>query len=153
MGNQALPLDGGCRCGRVRFAISAPALLTMVCHCKGCQRMTGAAFSLSAAIPSAGFAVTRGETVIGGLHGATRHQFCGYCMSWLFTHPEGYDAFVNVRSTMLDEPGELAAPYVETYSSSKLPWVNTPAVHSYAEFPPFSDYERIVQEYAVRHAE
>jgi hypothetical protein len=44
--------EGGCRCGQVRFAVSLPPFLTMVCHCTGCQRMTGSAFSLSAAIPS-----------------------------------------------------------------------------------------------------
>ena len=150
MRNQDWPRNGGCRWGRVRFAISAPPLLTMVCHCKGCQRMTGGAFSLSAAFPSTAFTVTRGETAQGGLHGGTRHEFCDYCMSWLFTRPEGYEAFVNVRATMLDEPDELAIPYVETYTSTKLPWVSTPAVHSYPEFPPLSDYEWIVQEYAAR---
>src|SRR5215470_19244491 len=93
-----LPWGGGCRCGRVRFRINAAPLLTMACHCTGCQRMTSSAFSLSAAIPSDGFSVTQGEPVIGGLHGPTRHFFCAYCMSWLFTRPEGLDWFVNIRA-------------------------------------------------------
>jgi hypothetical protein len=67
--------DGGCRCGQIRFAVSLPRFLTMACHCTGCQRMTGSAFSLSAAIPSKGFTITKGDPVIGGLHGATRHFF------------------------------------------------------------------------------
>ncbi len=50
-----LPREGGCRCDRVRLAITAPPILTAACHCTGCQRMTGSAFSLSAAIPSEGF--------------------------------------------------------------------------------------------------
>ena len=64
-----LPMEGGCRCGRVRLRIAKAPLLTMACHCTGCQRMSSSAFSLTAAIPSDGFEVTQGETVMGGLHG------------------------------------------------------------------------------------
>jgi hypothetical protein len=95
--------EGGCRCGQVRIKMTVPPFLTMACHCTGCQRMTGSAFSLSAAFPSNAFSVTKGEPVIGGLHGSPRHYFCPHCMSWLFTRPDGFD-FVNVRATMLDDP-------------------------------------------------
>lgn len=142
-----LPQDGGCRCGRVRFTVSAPPLLTMACHCTGCQRMTGSAFSLSAAIPSEGFSVTKGEPVIGGLHGATRHFFCPHCMSWLFTRPEGMDWFVNLRPTMLDDPGWFV-PFVETMTSEKLPWATTPAVHSFDTWPAPEEYARLAEEYS-----
>ena len=39
----ALPAEGGCRCGRVRFQITVAPLLVMACHCRGCQSMTGSA--------------------------------------------------------------------------------------------------------------
>ena len=42
MTNENLPLEGGCRCGQVRLKISAPPLLTMACHCTGCQKMSPA---------------------------------------------------------------------------------------------------------------
>ncbi|MDK1493811.1 GFA family protein [Sinorhizobium sp. 7-81] len=146
MSESNLPWEGGCRCGGVRFKVSAPPLLTMACHCTGCQRMTASAFSLSAAIPSEGFAVTTGEPVIGGLHGATRHYFCPHCMSWMFTRPEGMDWFVNVRATMLDDPSWFA-PFIETWTSEKLPWATTPAVHSYETLPPMEAYEGLLEEY------
>jgi hypothetical protein len=93
---------GKCRCGQVQFTVNSEPLITMACHCTGCQRMTASAFSLSALYPSNRFKITSGEPVIGGLRGATRHYFCAYCMSWLFTRPEGMDEFVNVRVTMMD---------------------------------------------------
>lgn len=147
MNEWKLPWEGGCRCGQVRLRISAPPLLTMACHCTGCQRMSASAFSLSMAIPTPGFAVTKGEPVIGGLHGATQHYFCPHCMSWMFTRPEGLDMFVNVRATMLDE-ARWFSPFIETYTSEKLAWASTPAVHSYEKFPEFSHYEVLVAEYA-----
>ena len=149
MQNWKLPMEGGCRCGRVRIGISAAPLLTMACHCRGCQLMTGSAFSLSAAIPSAGFAVIQGEPVIGGLHGASRHYFCAYCMSWIFTRPENIDAFVNIRPTLLDQPGDCE-PFIETMTREKLPWATTPAVHRFDQWPAFDAYEGLIREFAER---
>jgi hypothetical protein len=142
-----LPWEGGCRCGQVRIAVSAAPLLTMACHCTGCQRMTASAFSLSLAIPAAGFAVTRGEPVIGGLHGASRHYFCPYCMSWMFTRPEGMDWFVNLRATMLDD-ARWFTPFMETWTDEQLPWASTGAVRSFARVPAMDEYEGLIAAYA-----
>ncbi len=149
MGEWNMPREGGCRCGQVRLKISAAPLLTMACHCTGCQKMSASAFSLSAAIPAEGFSVTKGEPVIGGLHGASRHYFCPHCMSWMFTRPEGLDFFVNLRPSMLDDSSGLA-PFIETFTSERAPWAVTPAVHSFEQFPPFEAYEGLMKEYAVR---
>lgn len=138
-------IDGECRCGRVGMAISVPPLLTMACHCRGCQRMSASAFSLSAAIAPDGFAVTRGTPVIGGLHGPLEHYFCGWCMTWLFTRPPGFP-FVNVRPTMFDAPA-LARPFIETFTAARLPGVTTGAVHAFAAFPPAATYEDLIVQY------
>lgn len=145
MNEWKLPWHGGCRCNQVRFEITAPPLMTMACHCTGCQRMSASAFSLSVAIPSAGFAVKSGEPVIGGLHGNPRHFHCPYCLSWMFTRPEGLD-FVNVRATLLDSPGWVT-PFIETYTSEKLPWATTPAVHKYPAFPPQGAFGPLIEEF------
>ena len=147
MADWKLPREGGCRCGQVRIRVSAPPLVTMACHCTGCQKMSSSAFSLSAAIPAEGFAVTEGEPVVGGLHGASKHMFCPHCMTWMFTRPEGMDWFVNLRPTMLGEPARLA-PFIETWTSEKLPFAETGAVHSYETLPPMDAYEGLMKEYA-----
>ena len=152
MSGWKLPAEGGCLCGKVRFTISAPPLLTMACHCTGCQRLSASAFSLSAAIPSAGFAITQGEPAIGALHGASRHYFCAYCMSWMFTRPEGLDAFVNIRATMLDDVGWFS-PFIETMTSEKLPWATTPAVHSFEKWPALDAYQGLIKGYAEQMAQ
>jgi len=139
--------EGVCRCGQVRFRVSAEPVMTMACHCTGCQRMTASAFSLSALYASDSFKVVQGEPVIGGLHGATRHFFCPHCMSWLFTRPEGLDAFVNVRATMFDDAREFA-PFIETYTSEALPWAKTPALHSFERLPPMEAYPELMAEFA-----
>jgi hypothetical protein len=141
---------GKCRCGQVQFEVNSEPLITMACHCTGCQRMTASAFSLSALHPSNGFKVTLGEPVIGGLHGATRHYFCGHCMSWLFTRPEGMDDFVNVRATIMDD-AQSFSPFIETYTDEKLPWAMTPAVHSFKKFPSPESFPALLSEFAKQH--
>jgi len=141
-------LEGGCRCDGVRLQITGLPLLTMACHCTGCQRMTASAYSLSAAIPSEAFEIIEGDTVIGGLHGSTRHYFCDFCKSWLFTRAEGMDWFVNLRATMLDDPSWFV-PFVETMTSEKLPWATTPAVHSFEGFPSLDHYADLARDYVA----
>ena len=139
--------QGRCRCGQVRIRLRARPLITMACHCTGCQRMTAGAFSLSALYPISGFEVTEGKPVIGGLHGAARHFFCPYCMSWLFTLPEGTDDLVNLRATMLDDARSFS-PFIETFTSEMLPWAKTPAVHSFEKFPPMEQFPELLAAFA-----
>jgi hypothetical protein len=136
-----LPSDGACRCGEVQIRITAQPILTMACHCRGCQKMSASAFSLTSAIPSAGFEIVSGDPVIGGLRNPDlRHFFCPQCMSWMFTRfrPE----FVNFRVTMLHDTSWFM-PFIETWTKTRLPWALTPAVHSYAEFPPVEEYGKL----------
>lgn len=149
-GDWKLPWKGGCRCGSVRFRVTEAPLITMACHCTGCQRMSASAFSLSVAVPTAGFDVTRGETVLGGLN-RDMHQFCPSCMSWVFTRPVGMDWFVNVRATMLDEHGWYE-PFVETFTREKLPWASTPARRSFETLPEMAEWEPMTQAYATAGA-
>jgi len=151
MSDWKLPWDGGCRCGQTRIRVSAPPLITAACHCAGCQRMTASAFSLTVAVPSPSFEVTAGEPVIGGLHGPTRHYFCPRCKSWMFTRAEGYDQFVNVRASTLDDHSWFV-PFIEVWTQEKLPWASTPAAFSYATQPAFEDYARLLEDFAQRGA-
>ena len=141
-GGWKLPWDGGCRCGETRIRLSMPPLITMACHCTGCQTMSASAFSLSIAVPSDGFEVVAGGPVPGGLT-RDQHYFCPSCKSWMYTRPKGLDWFVNVRPTMLDEHSWYA-PFVETFTGEKLPWATTAAAHSYSRFPEMSEFDTLI---------
>lgn len=140
-----LPWEGGCRCGAVRLRVSKPPLLAAACHCTGCQSMSASAYSLSLAVPSDGFEVTKGEPVLGGLSRDV-HYFCPACMTWMFTRPTGMDWFVNLRPTMLDNHAWFE-PFIETFTSEKLPWAATPAKHSFGTVPDFPDFNPLIAEY------
>lgn len=142
-----LPWNAACRCEQIRMRVTAPPVVTMACHCHGCQRMTASAFSLSVLVPASGFEVVAGEPVIGGLHGPSRHFHCGHCKSWLFTRPHGMDDLVNLRATMLDDHAWFV-PFVETCTAEALPWARTGATHSFPNIPPVEAFGPIVADFA-----
>lgn len=138
-------VSGECRCGRVKLRLHGEPIFTTACHCRGCQRMSSSAFSLTAIYQSNQLEV-EGETVIGGLHGATKHNFCAYCMSWLFTRPEQMDEIVNVRPTMLENARDFR-PFAETSTRTMLPWAVTGAVRSFEGFPDMPQYQELIAAY------
>jgi hypothetical protein len=56
-----LPLRGGGKCGAVRFEVTKPLDAASYCHCKRCQRRTGAAASPNAHPASDAFRIAAGE--------------------------------------------------------------------------------------------
>jgi hypothetical protein len=134
----------------VRFEASGQPLLTMACHCTGCQHMTGSAYSLTDTYPARAFKVTQGDVVIGALHGPTRHHFCNYCKSWVYTEPDGLADIVNVRSTQFDEP-DKQRPFVELFRGEGLPWAGTGAEHSYETLPAEDEWPKLIGAFAERN--
>ena len=145
-----LPWDGGCRCGATRIRVTKPPMLTMACHCAGCQRMSASAFSLSVAVPADGFEVTQGEPVLGGLS-RDMHHFCPSCMTWMFTRPPGMDWFVNIRAPVLDDH-LWVVPFVETFTAEGLPWAKTPAPHSFETMPDMTGWQELTAAFAAEGA-
>ena len=41
------------------------------------------------------------------------------------------------------------APFMETWTRTKLPWVSTSAVRSYEEYPPADHYETLIREFST----
>ena len=146
-----LPWRGGCRCGRVRFTVTEAPIMSMACHCKGCQSMTASAFSLSLMVPTSGLTLTRGETEPGGLQENLDHRFCGFCKTWMFTAFDRAVPFVNLRATMLDEH-DWFVPFTESCTTEKLPWVTTPAKHRFPQFQPRDAWPALMAEFAAEGA-
>jgi hypothetical protein len=114
--------------------------------------MSSSAFSLSAMFASTALEVTKGEPVIGGLHGDdTHHFFCPHCMTWMFTRPATITHIVNVRPTMFDDHAWFA-PFIESFTKTRLPWAKTGAERSFEEFPPMEAYEGLMRDFASARA-
>lgn len=135
------PAEGGCDCRHVRYRLLTRPLFVHCCHCRWCQRESGASFALNAMIesdrvqPLAGapeLVLTPSDSGLG-----QRIARCPQCRLALWSHYAGSGPAVSfVRVGTLDDP-DLLPPDVHIFTASKQPWVplpdGTPAVPGYYE--------------------
>ncbi|MGR3759593.1 hypothetical protein ACUXV3_05605 [Roseobacteraceae bacterium NS-SX3] len=65
----------------------------------------------------------------------------------MFTRITGAEAFFQCAPTMF-EGASWFSPFIETMTSAKLPWAQTPAVHSCEAMPSMEEFQRLLQAYA-----
>lgn len=127
-------LEGGCRCGQIRYTITSEPKFSFACHCIDCQQLSASAFSLGFAVDADAFAVTTGEPsrwTKTGSSGKPSHQFtCPKCSGWTHTQPESTVGIVIVRPTTLDE-SDWYRPVAEIFTRSALAWAKMPVALSY----------------------
>ena len=128
--------DGGCTCRQVRYRMTWKPLFVHCCHCRWCQRETGASFALNAMIEADRVQLLEGEVeVIGTPSNSGKGQKISRCprchVAVWSNYAGGGDAVRFVRVGTLDEP-DRCPPDIHIYTTSKQPWVvlppGTPAV-------------------------
>lgn len=72
-------LTGGCQCGAVRFAVSAPPNRISICHCRMYPKATGAPFASFADIEQTDFTWTRGKPAAFQSSSMAERDFCAAC--------------------------------------------------------------------------
>ena len=115
--------DGGCRCGAVRYRIDGEPAHHAVCHCRDCQRASGAPAIAWLAVPTAAFHLTKGVPVsYTSEAGSTRH-FCGQCGTPLFfVNEANLPGIVDIQSVTLDAP-DCHAPGVQIQTAERRSWM------------------------------
>ncbi len=132
-------MEGGCTCGAVRYRMTSKPMFVHCCHCRWCQRETGASFALNAMIEADRVVLLRGspEAVDTPSESGKGQKIvrCPDCHIALWSNYAGAgDALHFIRVGTLDEPDRLT-PDVHIYTASKQPWVvlppGTPAFEEY----------------------
>ena len=136
---ESLDFEGRCTCGGVRYRMTSAPLFVHCCHCRWCQRETGASFALNAMIESDRVVLDRGapELVDTPSNSGKGQKIarCPQCRIALWSHYAGAGAALSfVRVGTLDEPDRWP-PDIHIFTASKQPWVvlppGTPAVEAY----------------------
>jgi hypothetical protein len=122
--------EGGCDCGQVRYRMLATPLVVHCCHCRWCQRESGASFALNIVIEADRVQVLCGEPELVHTPSASgRGQHiarCPACRIALWSHYPGSGPVLRfVRVGTLDEPDRFP-PDVHIFTASKQPWVVLP---------------------------
>ena len=124
------PLEGGCDCRQVRYRIETRPLVVHCCHCRWCQRESGASFALNAMIESDRVTLLAGAPEIVDTPSASglgqKIARCPRCRIALWSHYAGAGPVIAfVRVGTLDQPDRLP-PDIHIFTASKQPWVVIP---------------------------
>jgi hypothetical protein len=118
------PVEGGCQCGAVRYRLNASPLSVYNCHCKDCQRFSGAGWSMSMIVKDEAFELIAGETVRYDRRADSGNviamNFCAHCHNWVWNDPPTPGIKV-VRAGTLDDL-DWAAPVGNIWTDSKPAW-------------------------------
>lgn len=105
--------EGGCLCGRVRYAVRGEPVTVTLCHCRYCQRATGAAFMVEPIFATASLRCLRGEPRVYDHRSAGSGQllhvhFCADCGTKLWQTFDRWPDSLGVFGGTFDEPGWFA---------------------------------------------
>jgi hypothetical protein len=118
-------LTGSCLCGAIRYTIDAPVKELRACHCRNCQKQSGAQGTVNAIVASAAFKITQGTpkrySAVAD-SGRTLHRyFCGDCGSGIYSQRETNPEMVVVRAGTMDDAGDMKITG-NIWTKSARPW-------------------------------
>jgi hypothetical protein len=131
--------DGGCTCREVRYRLHREPMIVHCCHCRWCQRESGASFALNGFMEPGGMELMSGTVEVidtpsfSGIGQLISR--CPTCRVALWSnYSSAGDALMFIKIGTLDNP-DAFPPDIHIFTSSKQPWVNldggAPAVLEY----------------------
>jgi hypothetical protein len=129
--------EGGCYCGSVRYEISGEPINHSICHCRDCQKSSGAASVAWIMLSQDEFVVSKGELkTIKGQNGAER-LFCGRCGTGIaYKNQKILPDLLDVQTATLDEP-DAHIPEINIQLADQIGWESTAHdLPGFDRFPP-----------------
>ncbi len=117
--------EGGCLCGAIRYRVSAGDIPESgYCHCRVCQRQSGApALAWFAAAPGR-LAILKGAPKIYRASDTARREFCGDCGTYIIFREDDPAATLSINTATLDDPA-LVPPQFHIWRESRIGWFET----------------------------
>lgn len=112
---------GGCLCGAVRFEAAGAPGDVGYCHCRMCQRSSGAPAQVWAEFPADKVRYGASEPAVYVSSPEGRRHFCAACGSQLAFAD---DVGVSINVCCLDDP-EALPPQLHIWTESKVGWFET----------------------------
>jgi hypothetical protein len=112
---------GGCQCGAIRFALTTAPTKISICHCRMCQKASGAPFASFAEVKKSDFAWTRGKPAAFRSSSIAMRDFCADCGTPLsFRRIDGER--IEIMTGTFDRPDRLV-PTRQYGTESRHGWV------------------------------
>ncbi|HZS81638.1 MAG TPA: GFA family protein [Stellaceae bacterium] len=114
--------EGGCLCGAVRYRASE-IRGAGYCHCRMCQRASGAPVVAWCGAPLGAFAWTKGAPKSYRSSPKASRLFCAECGAQLGFLPNEGATEMELNLATLDHP-ERVAPRYHIYTTTQMPWLH-----------------------------
>jgi len=114
--------EGGCLCGAVRYRAEGTPTNVNHCHCRMCQRGSGAAFVTWATFPLAQIKWTKGAPTIRRSSNIAVRGFCSACGTALFWQGDADPDLIDITAGSLDKPAAIS-PQEHIWTESAVPWL------------------------------
>ena len=115
------PVSGGCFCGAVRYTAEVNLHEAAYCHCRICQKTSGAPAEIAVSVKPGTLLYTNEEPKFFQTSPFGRAGFCQHCGSRLVWMSPDREDLTNVSVGSLDHP-ENVVPSEHTCVESQLPW-------------------------------
>lgn len=116
--------EGGCLCGELRYHVKGAVAESGYCHCRTCQRQSGAPVVAWFAVDPAAFSWTHGAPGAYRASAHARREFCRDCGTYIVFREDDADQTLSVNTATLDDPS-LAPPAFHIYCDSRISWFDT----------------------------
>jgi hypothetical protein len=116
--------QGRCLCGACSYEIDGDPIVVAHCHCRDCQRVSGAGHATGAMFMADGIRISGTPAtydLISENGNTVTRLFCGACGSPLFGRNSGMPGVMTVAAGTLDAPGDLV-PQVAIFARTRAPW-------------------------------
>ena len=116
-------LTGGCLCGAIRYRLIGELIVSRICWCRDCQRISGNG-TVNVIFPSSAVEIdgSPNEYIsIADSGNHVRRRFCPKCGSHLFADNTGRSGFTVIRVGTLDNPSSID-PTANIWASSAPAW-------------------------------
>ena len=117
----AIPLEGGCLCGRHRYEISGPPRVVTHCLCGTCRRASGGTLVTWVTVAPEHFRWTTTEPDYYASSPDARRGFCAACGTSLSFQRDGREVEIDVTAASLDDPEKLH-PVDHIWGAFRLSW-------------------------------
>lgn len=143
-----MAIEGGCRCGAVRYTLALDALpKTYACHCLECQTWTGTAFSQQVLLPEERIEVS-GPVILYEREGTggriSCQRICGVCHTRIYNSNTIRPGVAVLRGGTLDD-SHLLTVAMHIWTKRKQSWIALPdGVPFWEEGAPPEAYEAVL---------
>ena len=116
-------MKGGCHCGAIRYEVSAAPFDADYCHCRDCQKITGAPVGAWMDFQKEQVLWLDTEPAEYKSSEHIRRGFCPQCGSTLSYRSARYPDYFTLSIASLDEPDRVKPNY-HIHTDSQLNWLS-----------------------------